>query len=231
MARDEMSKQAKNKAVLNPFLDARREWNERFGEYVAAKRLWQSVALMSLALAGAGFWFGLSQAGKTKVVPYLVEVDQLNQVAYAGPIPSSPVVNPKILQALIAEFIRNFRGISVDAKVQRTMVDKVYAFLSRSDSATRTINEYYQTKENNPFERAKEVTVSVDVKTVLATSDKTYRVEWEETVYSRDGTVRERNNYRAEVSIALTPSKTGEQVLVNPLGLFITNFSFAGYQK
>ena len=216
---------------LNPFLDARREWNERFGEYVSAKRMWQSVALISLVMAGSTMLYAMYLSSQTKVVPYIVEVNKLGQVAYNGPLESTTTYDKRIVQLLIADFIENFRGVSADAVVQRSMVDKLYAYLAKSDPATRTISEYFQQPGNSPFEKAQQETVSVSVQTVLPVSDRSYQIEWTETTYNRDGTTQATNYFRGEVQIALAAHPDPKTILVNPLGLYITNISYAGYIK
>lgn len=225
------SPRTKASQTLNPFLDARREWNERFGEYVSAKRMWQSVALISLVMAGSTMLYAIYLSSQTKVVPYIVEVDKLGQIAYAGPVQSTTSYDKRVVQLLIADFIQNFRGVSPDAVVQRAMVDKLYAYLAKSDPATRVISDYFQHPGNSPFDRAQRETVTVAVQTVLPVSDKSYRVEWSETIFGRDGIAQMTNYYRGEVQVAITPQPDPKAVLINPLGLYITNISYAGYVK
>jgi len=58
----------------SPYLDARREWNERYGSYIAQARQWRLVALLCvLALivaVGGAFYF----AQRSLLIPYVVEV-------------------------------------------------------------------------------------------------------------------------------------------------------------
>src|SRR3569833_3338132 len=37
----------------NPYLDARREWNERYGDYIAQARNWRYAAFITLLVCGA----------------------------------------------------------------------------------------------------------------------------------------------------------------------------------
>src|SRR6266566_5055017 len=61
----------------NPYVEARREWNDRYLELVRERRWWQIVAgtelALSLILAGGL----ISVSVKQKTVPYVVEVDSL----------------------------------------------------------------------------------------------------------------------------------------------------------
>ena len=71
-------------AAENPYLSARREWNERYGDYIARARNWRRAAFaalaVSLVLAIGVAW----QAAQSKVVPYVVEVDKLGDAVAVG---------------------------------------------------------------------------------------------------------------------------------------------------
>jgi type IV secretion system protein VirB5 len=61
----------------NLYIEARREWDERYADLVLGKRNWQIAAggllVLSLILAGGMVWLG----GRSRYVPYVVEVDKL----------------------------------------------------------------------------------------------------------------------------------------------------------
>ena len=61
----------------NPYLEARREWDERYADLVLGKRNWQIAAggllLLSLILA-SGI---VSLCNRSRYIPYVVEVDEL----------------------------------------------------------------------------------------------------------------------------------------------------------
>jgi type IV secretory pathway TrbF-like protein len=61
----------------NPYLEARREWDERYADLVLGKRNWQIAAggllLLSLILASGIVWL----CNHSRYVPYVVEVDKL----------------------------------------------------------------------------------------------------------------------------------------------------------
>ena len=68
------------------YLQARREWDERYGDLVLGKRNWQitsaGLMLLSLILALGIVWM----SARTKVIPFVVEVDKLG---YAITIPTA----------------------------------------------------------------------------------------------------------------------------------------------
>ena len=61
----------------NPYVEARREWDERYADLVLGKRNWQITAggllLLSLILAAGVVW----QSTRSRFIPYVVEVDKL----------------------------------------------------------------------------------------------------------------------------------------------------------
>src|SRR2546428_7525967 len=69
----------------NPYVEARREWNDRYLDLARARRWWQLAAVAELALVGllAGGLVALSLQYKT--VPYVVEVDALGAATAGKP--------------------------------------------------------------------------------------------------------------------------------------------------
>jgi type IV secretion system protein TrbF len=69
--------------------------------------------------------------------------------------------------------------------------------------------------------------VSVEVKSVLPTSDRTYEVEWVETTRDLYGTVKTTDRWKGYLSIALNSPTDERQSRINPLGVYVTNASWA----
>jgi type IV secretion system protein VirB5 len=100
------------------YLHARREWDERYGDLVLGKRNWQiasaGLMLLSLILALGIVWM----SARTKVIPFVVEVDKLG---YAITIPTAltasnvPATVERMKRYEIAAFIRDARAVSSDA--------------------------------------------------------------------------------------------------------------------
>src|SRR5882672_9113385 len=99
------------------YLQARREWDERYGDLVLGKRNWQiaSAGLMLLCfmLTFEIVW----ESARAKVIPYGVEVDKLG---YAITIPTAlsasntPATAERMERYEIAAFIRNARSVCSD---------------------------------------------------------------------------------------------------------------------
>jgi type IV secretion system protein TrbF len=103
------------------YLQARREWDDRYGDLVLGQRNWQiaSAGLMLLSLILA---FGIVYMGaRTKVIPYVVEVDKLG---YALTIPGAlkasaePATVERMKRYEIVAFIRDARSVCSDPVVE-----------------------------------------------------------------------------------------------------------------
>ena len=87
------------------------------------------AGLLALAL------FGLIHLGsQPKSIPYIVEVNKLGEVAYAGRLEPAQA-DSNVVKASIATFISDLRLVTPDAGLQAEAVNRVYAYISRGDPA------------------------------------------------------------------------------------------------
>ena len=107
------------------YLQARREWDERYGDLVLGKRNWQitsaGLMLLSLILALGIVWM----SARTKVIPFLVEVDQLGYaitISTALTASNVPATVERMKRYEITAFIRNARSVSSDTAVEQNML-------------------------------------------------------------------------------------------------------------
>ena len=88
------------------------------------------------------------------------------------------------------------------------------------------MNEHFQNEEWDPFVRAKEKTVSIELSSILELSSNTYQVEWSEIERNRTGEVLNRHEYQAALTIKQADELSGTALLENPLGLYVTHISW-----
>lgn len=209
----------------NPYMEARREWLERYGDYIAQAKNWRLTALAAIGVALAAV-VGLGVvAAQSKITPYVVEVDKLGNVAAIGPADKASPADAKVIRAYLSRFITDFRFITSDLQQQKQALNRVYSMLPQGSAALTKVNEFY--KSQSPFEAASSKTVTVEVSTVLQISDKTWQVEWTETSRNLQGAVMGApQRYQASVQIATNPPSDARQVLINPLGIFVPDFSW-----
>ena len=70
--------------------------------------------------------------------------------------------------------------------------------------------------------------VSVEITSVLAQSEHTYQVEWDESTRSRNGALKNKAHWKALITVYIVDSRdfTEEMIRKNPAGIYIENFSW-----
>lgn len=217
-------------AVRNPYLDARREWNERYGDYISRERSWKVVAMLSTLVALVAVLGVIYIGAQSKFVPFVVGVDELGRAQAYGAVSPATQTDPRIIKASVIKFVEAWRSVSSDAWLQRKQIFDAYAFIARTDPAYTTLSEYWTAAEHEPFARAAKETVSVAVKSVLPVTEDTYQVEWEERVRDRRGK-QKGAPLRFKASFTWTQgelAQVDEKALwVNPFQVYFRDFAWS----
>ena len=209
----------------NPYLAARREWDERYGDLVTRARNWRLMALLSgliALMATTGIvWLSV----RSHVVPFVVLVDNLGRSVASGIADQTEPGDDRLKRASIFNWVENLRLVTTDGVAQRKAIDRVYSQIASGSAAQTFISDFY--RNDPPFKRAQTTTVSVEVKSVLPTSDRTYEIEWSETTRDLYGAVKATDLWKGSLSIAVNPPKDEREARINPLGIYITDMSWA----
>ncbi|MCP4387824.1 MAG: conjugal transfer protein TrbF [Gammaproteobacteria bacterium] len=214
----------------NPYLCARRTWNDHVGAQVASRRMWQTVAILTLMIILAAVGGIIHIGSQSKFIPYVIEVDKLGQAVSAGPVIAASNVDARVIHASIAEFISDARIVTPDVALQRKAIYRVYAKLAANDPATTKMNEWLNgSDESSPFQRAAKLMVSTEIKSVLPQSPDTWQVDWVETTRDRQGVVVEKPaNMRALVTVyTATTTQTEAQIRSNPLSIYVRDYAWS----
>lgn len=220
------------KTSTNPYLNARRSWNEHVGGVVASRQSWQVLGILSLLIALAAVGGIVHIGSQSKFIPYVVEVDKLGQAVGVRAADTVQPADPRVIRASVASFVSDARLVTPDVALQRAAVLRVYAMLAPNDPATAKMNEWLNgTESSSPFKRAENEMVSIEIQSVLPQTDSTWQVDWVETVRDRQGVVKGQPfEMRALVGVYVLPptsDTTEEQLNQNPLRIFIRNFSWS----
>ena len=152
--------------ATNPYVEARREWDERYADLVLSKRNWQIAAagllLLALILASGIVWL----INRSRYIPYVVEVDKLG---YALTVPqpltsaSAPDVATRMERYEVAAFIRDARSVSSDPQLEHQMLNSLLAHVR--GAANKFLDTYYHSDSfvHNPFKVAESQTVTVQI--------------------------------------------------------------------
>ena len=208
----------------NPYLLARREWDERYGSLITRAKNWRLIAVLCASIAlfqTAGL---IILAMRSKVVPYVVAVDSLGRQVASGVAEESSAVDERLKRAALFEWVGDLRMITTDGVAQRKAIDHVYGRIANGSQAMTVVNDFY--RSDPPQKRAETETVSVDVQSVLATSDKTYQVEWLETIRDLNGNVKSEDHWKGAFTIVINQPTDERLIRTNPIGIYVTNASW-----
>ncbi len=212
--------------ILNPYLNARREWNERYGSYISQAATWRAIAMLAMLLSLISVSGALYLAKQSKFIPYIVEVDQLGRAHAVGPATEGSKIDPRVTKALLARFIENWRNVTMDVTVQKNRAFDLYAHLSTASAAYMTLNEHYQ--KNDPFKRAQTELVNVEVTSLLKIGEEVWQAEWTETIRSRKGNILHVKHYQSAMTLSYThQTDNPAQLSSNPVGLFVDELSWS----
>lgn len=204
----------------NPYLNSRREWDERYGSALSQAKNWRLAAYASLALAALAV-LGIAYIGsKFKIQPYVVQIGHLGQpIAIAQPA-SGSAATQRIVEATVARWVWEARTVLPDAQAQKALLTRVYALLG--PSAAPVMDRWY--KAHSPFGIG---SVNPSVTSVLPTGPNTWQVSWTEDAY-KNGQPLKRTNWEAIIvtgidsKIAARP----QVALYNPLGIYIKSITW-----
>jgi type IV secretion system protein VirB5 len=209
----------------NPYLAARHEWDERYGDLITRARNWRTVAifcaLATLVATGGLSWLSVH----SRIVPFVVLVDNLGRPLASGVAEQATVNDDRLKRASMLAWVEDLRLVTTDGIAQRKAIDHVYAQIASGSEAQAFISEFY--RSDPPFKRAQTETVSVEVNAVLPTSDRTYEVDWVETTRDLYGAVKSNDRWKGAFSIAINPPSDERLARINPLGIYVTNASWA----
>ncbi len=101
------------------YLAARREWNERYGDYIAQANNWRLIAIAALGVAAVAVAGNVWQSSQSRVQPFIVEVDKLGD-ALADPACRRRLASPSWRGPRSARPLHPGRSHGIDRRAGRT---------------------------------------------------------------------------------------------------------------
>jgi type IV secretory pathway TrbF-like protein len=182
-------------------------------------RMWQIIALFSLACFVLALLTLAYVSTLPKDVPVIVTVNPEGQAAYVGKINRSQYRNSSIpensKEYLIRELIIKMHTWVIDYDAQQKYIAETNAVVQ--SAAVTELDAFY--RANTPFRFIGERTRSVDVEPPLKQTEKTYIVYFTTTEKNSNGYTIRTTRWSALINIDLF-----ETTVENPLGVYITNF-------
>jgi type IV secretion system protein VirB5 len=215
------------------YLRGRQEWDDRLGDIASQRDSWKKIAFAAVGgiflLSGGCVYLG--SLSKVVVVP--VERDQNLDVVAVRTVGTRPVADPAYVAADLKRWIRNVRTVYTDTNALRKGIIDGYMMISNGSPANQLLDDFYN--KEDAFERAKKQTVKITPLSAIPNSDNTpdgegrvtWRLEWQEDVSKRDGTLFSSDVWVATVTFIINDPTTSEQVEANPTGIYITNINWS----
>src|SRR5215204_2865392 len=103
----------------NPYVAAKREWNERYGSYIRHARMWQLMAFLCLGLASISTGYALWIRQNITYPPYVICIDKIGTPVFAVFRERIEYADRRVIQRLLADFVTNCRSVTTDGTVRK----------------------------------------------------------------------------------------------------------------
>ncbi|BAP88979.1 conjugal transfer protein [Burkholderiales bacterium GJ-E10] len=209
-----------------PYLNARREWEERYGDHIARARSWRIVAMAAIAVAGIEALALGYIAGQSKIEPFVAVVDKMGSPVLVAQPSKAGNVSQRVIEAQLANWIWTARTVLSDGKAQRALIDKTYAMTG--PDAAAYLNSYFTA--HPPFG---DFTTSVQIASVLPISRSTYQITWDEGKEQAGQPAGVPERWEANITVVIDPSYANRPTVIaaNPLGIVIKTISWTQIAK
>jgi type IV secretion system protein VirB5 len=216
----------------NPYLNARRAWNEHVGGLMKSVQVWQTVALSSLLITLAAVGGIIVIGSQSKFIPLVFQQDASGNTLSVTRADKVAEANLEDYRHVAARFIENIRLVSVDSDLQKKAILQTYSYLNGNDAAVSKANHYFNhSAKANPFNRAGLETVNVEIRSVLQETESAWQVAWIETIRNRDGALKsEPQTMKAILTLYQNPKisdSSNEALLKNPHFIFVRDFNWS----
>lgn len=217
-------------AVEARYLVARREWMERYGDYIAQARNWRMMAFGAIGIAalfGAGMVY---EADRVHVVPYVVEVNHLGAAVHLAQAVQAGTYDLPVVRHVVANWVRKVRERIPAVAAEKQIYTSTYDIVSGKESPRLTA--YYQ--RHNPYSAyvknngGRTVTItSVLPEGQPTAKGGTLQVQWTETQYGASGGIKWKKSYEGMVTYTIEPVSSNPKMLkADPFGIVIQSFVY-----
>jgi len=206
----------KTPVPVTPYQKAGQIEDRRLGRANARGNRWCLAFCAAMGLAALSTSGLIYQSAQASIVPWVVEVDETGAVKASGPAETNFKPSDAQIAHQLARFITNVRSVSIDPVVLRENWLSAYNFAT--DQAALTLNTY--ANENDPFADIGQRSVTVDITSIVRSSDDSFEVRWREKSF-RGGAHLTTQTFTASLSIITIPPTDAETLHRNPLGLYV----------
>jgi type IV secretion system protein VirB5 len=204
-----------------PYRRARQEWDTRMGSALVQAKNWRLATFASMSAVFLATGGMIYLGAQPKAVPHIIEVDRLGAASYHGPVGQGDYVPTEaVITYHLRRFIEDTRELSSDiAVLKRNWLD-AYALLTPRGG--NMLSAFVQKPENDPFRRAQDERVTVEILSAVRAAGDTWQVDWRESAWDKNGSpMGAPVVWRAMLRTLVQAPKTAEAMKKNPIGLYI----------
>ena len=209
-----------------PYARAKQEWDNRIGNSIIQAYNWRKIAFI-LAGVLVILVIGLIISNmQPKYIPYVVEVGELQvtNVAKAALINYQPKAAQ--IKHYLIKFVEKIRGVSIDSEVNKKWLSEAYSFLT--PKTANKFDQYFMSADNTMLNKLKEQqSVFVVVNAFTPVSNNVYQLQWLEETHDQSGKLVAKEKFVGFATIKILAPTNERTILQNPLGIWITDFSWS----
>ena len=138
-----------NPKIIDPYIKARKEYDEITHNINASKQNWQRISFILAIALIVSIASNIVTIRKSHVVPYIVEVDSLGRAQATKEGKEVSINDERIIKAFVYQYIEMARGIISDPEILKKNLHLVYQESIKSVQSN-FLDVYYKT--NNPFD-------------------------------------------------------------------------------
>jgi type IV secretory pathway TrbF-like protein len=213
---------SKTPSPVTPYQAAQQCWDDRIGSARVQARNWQLMAVgclfLAMALIGGLLW----ESSRSRITPYIVEVDAAGSVKALGPVNETYKPTDAQIAHHLERFIRDVRAVPIDPVVLRDNWLEAYDFTTQRGALN--LNEF--ARGHDPFAHIGESSVSIEVTSVIRASPDSFQVRWVERKFT-NGAAAASERWTAILTIVLTPPRDEAHLRKNPLGLYVDGLNWS----
>jgi len=203
-----------------PYLRAKQQWDDRMAVFALSADLWRKIAIVSIGFTFLLLILLLVSLSWHKPSLYVAEVGQDGQVVNVKLLAENYQPTEAQEEYFIVQFIKLIRQVPLDPVAAKNNWLMAYNFLS--NRGAQVLNQFFQ--KNNPLSELSKKTVTVNITSINPLSKNSFQVEWTEQSVDQNGQVIGQQNMSGTFTIKIDAPKTKEQMLLNPLGIYIIDF-------
>lgn len=200
-----------------PFFSSTNKYSDIYAGLAANAMTWRIVSIILGVMLMFSFIAFISVAKNTKIVPYVVQVDQHGFAIPIKAIDHSDIDN-RIIISQIGQFINNMRIRVLNRDAQFQFAKLSYRCVGQNSKAYKKLTDFYRSDVPTAAKQA----VEVQVQSIIPISGNIYNAEWRESFAAEGKSVTK--YYKGIFQIEISPPQQMDNLIANPLGIFIEDF-------